>query len=319
MQDFKDRPLSAIPSKPDERDFRPAFFVAQETSKEDILIDQVPEIYDQGRFGMCVAFSCAANRESQQAKETGSKVRYSPGFIYGNRTSNDYCGEGMEPREALAHLVKEGVCKFDEMPVLGNFYTCNNHLLQYKSQLMPLAKPNNILSYVRGYSEDEVYTMLKNGMGPVVVCIAVYDNFYRTGSEGIVPDRLSNDKLHGYHAMVIVGRITKNGRRYWIINNSWSTEWGRNGQCYMPVDGKEYMEFWGITDAPPAALELKMDCPLQILPPGRVVAPIRFIAEALGGTAEWNEATRTAYFRVPPRDKAVLIEATVGGDILKIM
>lgn len=319
MADFRDRPLSAIPSKPDERDFRPAFFVARETSKEDIIIEPMPDIYDQGQFGMCVAFSCAANRESQQAKETGSKVRYSPGFIYGNRTSNDYCGEGMEPREALAHLVKEGVCKFEEMPVLGNFYTCNNYLLQYKSQLMPLAKSNNILSYVRGYTEDEVYTMLKNGMGPVIVCIGVYDNFYRTGSDGIVPDRNATDKLHGYHAMVIVGRKTVKGRRYYIINNSWGKKWGWNGQCYMAVDAKDYMEFWGITDAPQAPQEIKMDCPITILPPGRVVAPIRFIAEAFGGTAEWNEASRTATFKIPAREKAITIEAKVGGDTLKIL
>jgi len=320
MEDYRARPLNAIPARHDDRDYRPSLFVGVTASNdEDIVIDHLPEIYDQGQLNMCVGFSGAGNRESQQWRETGVHKRMSPGFIYGNREpSTEYCGEGMDVREALARLCKDGTCAWDDLPVLGDYSTCHAALKANEARLRSLAGVNRALSYVRGYTEDEVYAMLKHYMGPVMITVGVYDNFYRTPMTGVVPDRTGTDQLRGYHEMSLVGR-RRMDRRRWVIHNSWGKSWGDQGRCYMPVDSADILEYWGITDYDPRnEREIIMDCPASIQPPGRVVIPLRFAAEALGGSAEWDAATRKATIKVPASQQATTIDLIVGSNIMKV-
>lgn len=321
MEQYKNRPLSAIPSRQDDRDYRPGLFVAvAQGATDDIMLDHLPAIYDQGQDGMCVAFAGGGNRESQQYRETGVQKRMSPGFIYGNRDpdAGEYCGEGMQAREACARMVKDGVCAWEEMPILGNYATCHAYLVANSIKLRPKALVNRSQSYVRGFTEDEVYTMLKTGMGPVMITYAVYANFNRTGSDGIVSDRLPTDQLRGYHEMLVVGRKAINGRRRWVTHNSWGTGWGDKGRCYIAVDSPDIIEAWGITDYILGVTNIVMDCEPVIIPPGRMAAPIKYLAEALGGTATWNQDTQTATFAIPPKEKPVIMEVTIGDNILKV-
>lgn len=320
MEDYTKRPLSAIPARHDDRDFRPSMFVGVTNGNwEDIMIDCIPDIYDQGQRNMCVGFAGAGNRESQQWKETGIHKRMSPGYIYGNREpGTDYCGEGMDVRQAVARMCKEGTCLWEDFPILGDYPTCHTALKLGENRLRPLAAINKAMSYVRGYTEDDVYTMLKNGMGPVMITVAIYDNFYRTPMDGVVPDRLSTDQFRGHHEMLLVGR-KKMDRRRWVINNSWGKQWGDQGRCYMPVDSVDIVEYWGITDYDPKReRNIIMDCSPTIIPPGRVVIPLRFVAEALGGSAEWDASTKTATIKVPALSRESTIELGVGNNTLKV-
>jgi len=76
---------------------------------------------------------------------------------------------------------------------------------------------------VRG--EDMQQEMMTNG--PFEVCFTVYADFihYKSG----VYQHTSGDALGG-HCVKAVGWGTENGQDYWLINNSWTTTWGMNGQ-----------------------------------------------------------------------------------------
>ncbi|EET85709.1 peptidase C1A papain, partial [Clostridium carboxidivorans P7] len=54
--------------------------------------------------------------------------------------------------------------------------------------------------------------------------------FSELGRDGVMNAAEAPSGQHGRHAMLIVGYIGN----YYIIKNSWGTEWGDNGYCYIP-------------------------------------------------------------------------------------
>ena len=311
--DYRQRPLGAIPSPQDPRDYTVAMIAkAPAQIPESFCLPNLPEIYDQNGYGMCCAFATASIKEWQEYKERGARVRYSPGFIYANRKDGDYTGEGMQPREGLKNLCSDGVCSFDDMPTMGDYPTCYAYLSQHP-EVRPKATPQKIASYVRAYTDAEIKTAIM-ATGPVLVVIAVYDSFYQAGADGVVPPVGLNESIKGYHAMYIVG-WRKND---WITPNSWGKTWGDNGKCYLPFGYKGITEVWGITDYIAPVKSVQMDAPATIIPPGRFAIPVRFVAEALGGSAVWDAPTETATMTIPPQTKTVTMQVKKGSSIMKI-
>ncbi|CAO4378647.1 unnamed protein product [Caenorhabditis nigoni] len=62
--------------------------------------------------------------------------------------------------------------------------------------------------------------------GPVEASLKVYEDFYKYKS-GVY--KYTAGKMLGGHAIKIIGWGTENGTAYWLIANSWGTEWGENG------------------------------------------------------------------------------------------
>jgi hypothetical protein len=278
--DFYKRPLGVIPSKADPRDYRIQEFVEEEEIPEEYLVPpykseaDIP-IYDQNGFGMCVGFSGALLKEQQEYLETGKPVRMAPGFIYGNRETGMYMGEGMEPRDAWTMLCKDGVPPFADFPVLGDFPTCYGEVLKNKEKLKTKAMNNRTLSYVRLYStQDMQLALMKTGF--INIDIAVYKPFYEVGKDGILSS--TTGSIYGYHALTCAGWKKINGKSYWIIINSWGKEWGKNGICYMPFEYKGIQEAWAITDLQRKVIEGNTEA--KIIPPGHFMIPFRGLFEA---------------------------------------
>ncbi|KAJ1166660.1 hypothetical protein NDU88_007059 [Pleurodeles waltl] len=62
--------------------------------------------------------------------------------------------------------------------------------------------------------------------GPVAVGFAVSEDFQLYDGEGIYDGKCAKE---ANHAFIIVGYGTEDGEDYWIIKNSWGTDWGKNG------------------------------------------------------------------------------------------
>ncbi|KAG5678087.1 hypothetical protein PVAND_007789 [Polypedilum vanderplanki] len=75
---------------------------------------------------------------------------------------------------------------------------------------------------------NDTYTIMHHlyNVGPMFVVVHIYDNFYHLGG-GIydAPDTPTKT----WHAIQLVGYGTENGKDYWIVKNSWGTNWGVNG------------------------------------------------------------------------------------------
>lgn len=52
------------------------------------------------------------------------------------------------------------------------------------------------------------------------------------------------------HAVNIVGYGSEGGANYWIMRNSWGTNWGEKGYMRIPKNSKQYGGYCGIAAYP---------------------------------------------------------------------
>nr|XP_014339672.1 PREDICTED: cathepsin L1-like [Latimeria chalumnae] len=68
--------------------------------------------------------------------------------------------------------------------------------------------------------------------GPVVIGMNMSDLFSKYNGEGVFYEEECNAEKK--HVVVVVGyNTTEGGDDYWIIKNSWGTEWGNKGYAYI--------------------------------------------------------------------------------------
>lgn len=70
---------------------------------------------------------------------------------------------------------------------------------------------------------------------PIIFGMALFDSFDKQKVKGVVPEPTPNEsgrESHGGHAMLCVGY--SDADQIFIVRNSWGTEWGDNGYCYIP-------------------------------------------------------------------------------------
>ncbi len=72
--------------------------------------------------------------------------------------------------------------------------------------------------------------------GPVAIGFIVYSDFMGYKSGDIYDHSDGTAKEEGGHAVEVVGWGNKNGVKYWIIRNSWGTEWGDQGYFLMKIN-----------------------------------------------------------------------------------
>jgi C1A family cysteine protease/uncharacterized tellurite resistance protein B-like protein len=70
---------------------------------------------------------------------------------------------------------------------------------------------------------------------PIIFGLLLYDSFDKQRKKGLVPEPTPHEverEEHAGHAMVCVGYSDKD--QVFIVRNSWGTEWGDSGYCYIP-------------------------------------------------------------------------------------
>lgn len=226
------------------------------------LRNQYTTIKDQGKLGACTAFSCCSVIEYLLNKSVDLSELY---FYYKEREADSDIDmdSGSTIRRSALTAVNIGVCeekfepydikKFSEKPS----EEADNNALKYKIKACHrITKMDDIL-YAVG--------VLKK---PVLIGIDVYSSFENIDSNGYMsmPDR-ENEELLGGHAVNICGyfhkqknifeeingffnKNSKYNDLYFIIRNSWGTEFGDNGYCYMPAAflSKYSSDWWYLED-----------------------------------------------------------------------
>merc|ERR1711973_149393 len=196
------------PPLPDEIDWR--------------VYNKVTEVKNQGQCGSCWAFSTI---EGAYARSREELISLSEQQLVDCVTENSGCNGGF-PLKGLKHVIKyggvnteesypyeavQGECRFDE---------------------------NNVAATI-----DEAYKVVKGSehslqralafYGPVSVCIDATHYSFQLYQSGIYSEPACDPNVME-HAVLAVGYATdENGQDYYIVKNSWGTDWGMDGYINM--------------------------------------------------------------------------------------
>jgi len=189
---------------------------------------------DQGQTGRCSAFAwthgteMARNivyNESQQLSPNftmlqfqrmqGEAKDYEYAYSGGNGTIN-----GPEPGKVM---VKQGTCQQDLWPddetePRAGEADLTREALRFRLDATPLP-----------IAMDDVKKVLSAG-SIVHVSMNTGEAFSDIGRDGLFDAAEAPSGRHGRHAMLLVG-YTGN---FFIVKNSWGTDWGDQGYCYIP-------------------------------------------------------------------------------------
>ncbi|KJH52410.1 papain family cysteine protease [Dictyocaulus viviparus] len=209
-------------------------------------------IRDQADCGSCWAFAVGESISDRVciATDANKTAEFSVEDIL---TCCDECGFGCDggfPDAAWEYFVSTGVvtgglygtknaCRPYEISPCGNhpnetFYrnctgvstpscktSCQKgYPVSYKDDKTRGRKSYNLANSVSAIQKD----ILKHG--PLVATFSVYEDFmyYKKGIY-----RYTHGGYEGGHAVRILGWGVENNVKYWIIANSWNTDWGEDG------------------------------------------------------------------------------------------
>jgi len=198
--------------------------------------------YDQGTSNECAYFSLAQWMEASESKQRGVQVRFSTGFNNGVRGENDYKGEGTMPREMLMQATIFGLVKYDLFPVSGTYEFCKEEVSKKWNYLEGEWLSSRIKGFVKLNNMQEVYSyMSEYGFG-ILYGQHVYESFFKTGTDGIVPTPSGN--LLGGHMQYAPDIVLKNGKLLLATQNTWKG-WGDNQMGYVNPSEQKGVEMWG--------------------------------------------------------------------------
>lgn len=306
---------------PDPNGYRIARFVPGRDPVTDAeFMLKMPErqiILNQGYTNSCVAHAFALAKNISEYGHTNKWLDVDPYMIYGTRYDGGYVGEGMYLDQGAAVLRRDGAYLRRDFGGHGEMPEIAAEVLEFKDKYPGLvceALERVIEGYAYVDGEDEIKTALKAGM-PVVIGYRVKGSFYQTGSDGMIPYPESGT-WRGNHAMVIVGwtKAEDGGHERWVVANSWGQR-HYHGLLFMDTRTRLYdciaisdtitpvkrkcgrVEFvTGISTYTADGETLRLEA-APYIKHDRAYLPVRFVAEALGASVEWDAPAGIATLR----------------------
>ena len=189
-------------------------------------------VFDQGDTNMCGACSFSILRYMQEKDQSNIKEPFSPAFTYANRLPGEEF-EGMYLR-SICKKGLEGVVPYHEFPGFYSFAKCKKEFTPRKDELLEKASNFKITKYYKCNSREQIQTAIITTKA-VMVGVYVYDSLMKPNSRHIIEyDPKKDIKSYGGHCVLLVGWRIINGNFYWILHNSWGSDYGKDGRVYLP-------------------------------------------------------------------------------------
>jgi C1A family cysteine protease len=185
----------------------------------------VTPIYNQGDCGSCWAFSATEDIESQWGLGSHPLTSLSMQQIVSCDPTDYGCGGGW-PYHAYAYVASAG----GQDSYASYPYTAENTPCSFnKASVVATLNPSNSWTYVtQSEDETEMATYLV-AHGPLSVCVDASE--WSSYSSGVFMASECTTSID--HCVDAVGYNTGANPPYWIIRNSWGTDWGMSGYMYL--------------------------------------------------------------------------------------
>lgn len=222
-----------VPTQP----LPPAFAGIAEKDAVDLRKYTTP-VADQGQTGRCSAFAWTHATEMSRnilyPDSSQASPRLSPNFtmlefqrMQGDARDFEYAYQGgdgtisgPDPGEVL---VEHGTCRQELWP------DDRSSPLTREEQLEADADRYRLEAVPLPIAMDDVKKVLSAGC-PVHVSMNTGSAFSDVGRDGVFNAAEAASGRHGRHAMLIVGYAGN----FFTLKNSWGTDWGDQGFCYIP-------------------------------------------------------------------------------------
>lgn len=125
-----------------------------------------------------------------------------------------------------------GIVSDSTYPYFGADETCKNNLIEESTIEVKLDSRINRCDEDECMQNNTIYKFLQKG--PIAVSIDAYNTKFFNYKEGIYNEKCAEPN----HAVILVGYgiDQKTKKSFWIIRNSWGSDWGMNGYGYVLND-----------------------------------------------------------------------------------
>jgi Papain family cysteine protease len=215
----------------------PAFANVAEKDAVDLRKYSTP-VGDQGQTGRCSAFAWThateMSRNILNPDSSATSPRLSPNFtmlefqrMQGDARDYEYAYEGgdgtISGPDPGQVLVQNGTCRQELWP------DDQPGPVKREEQLQADAQSYRLEAAPLPIAIDDVKKVLSAGC-PVHVSMNTGAAFSGVGRDGVFNAAEGPSGRHGRHAMLIVGYVGN----FFTLKNSWGTDWGDQGFCYIP-------------------------------------------------------------------------------------
>jgi C1A family cysteine protease len=189
----------------------------------------VTPVKNQEQCGSCWAFSVTENVESQwilAGHGTNATIDLAPQQIVDCDSSDDGCNGG-DPPTAYEYLMTAGGLESES----AYPYTAEDGSCSFKKGSV-VAKISN---WKYATSSDDETTMQNNlvSWGPLSVCVDAAN--WQDYSGGVMGGWQCAWINILDHCVELVGYDTTGSTPFWIVRNSWGTDWGENGYIRLEM------------------------------------------------------------------------------------
>jgi len=194
----------------------------------------VTGVKNQGQCGSCWAFSAVASTEAAHFYKTGSLVSLSEEELVdcGSSTGNEGCEGGLMDDAFQWIMNNGGIASEASYPYIGT----DGNPCQSSTQ-----KNVATISGYKDVTQNSNSALLQAAAAQVVsVAVEADQAVFQFYSSGVLNDPSCGTNLD--HGVTLVGYNNAGSNPYWIVKNSWGSDWGLSGYLYIAITSDQAAE-----------------------------------------------------------------------------